>query len=184
MSRANERDFLATIQHHVARLSVGASAARGQGVPDVVRKARSYLAADLPLRRFGVRGARSFNAALDRETVRLQRVLPRGAQSWGMARKLLNIFLRNALYTGYLREAYHLDAAKELYEVPLDSIVAKELRRGVGRGELPRWPGVKYLRREVSDQYQAEALRRAGELGTERVHLDAYWWGGPRTPAA
>jgi len=41
-----------------------------------------------------------------------------------MARKLLNIYLRNALYSTYLREAFELDTAEHLYEVPLDSIVA------------------------------------------------------------
>ena len=43
-------------------------------------------------------------------------------------------------------------------------------------GELPRWPGVKYLTPEVSEVYQAFASKVARREGLKRVHLDAYLW--------
>ena len=51
----------------------------------------------------------------------------------------------------------------------------EEIRRK-GR-DLPRWPGVKHLTPEISDQYQQEAEREAKRRKIARVHLDAYWWG-------
>jgi hypothetical protein len=116
---------------------------------------------------------------LNRHTELLRHACPATGRSWGLARKLLNIYLRNALYTSYLRDAYRLHLAEQWYEIPLDSIVAKRLRAEV-RG-LPRWPGVKHLRPAVSVLYQEAARSAAAKLGVAPVHLDAVWWGGPRT---
>ena len=173
------RDFVDHIRIYTVRYSVSASAARGQRSPGLVRAARAHIAA-LPLRVFAVPSERRFLSALDRRTELLRRALPRTARKWGLARKLLNIFLRNALYTSYLRNAYRLHLAEKWYEIPLDSIVAKELRREVTG--LPRWPGVKHLTPEVSVLYQDAARSAAARLGVSPVHLDAMWWGGPRTP--
>jgi hypothetical protein len=175
------RGFIPHIQVYVARYSVSASAARGQRSPGLVRVAREHLAA-VPLRVFAASSHARFRGALDRETERLRRALSRGAHSWGVARKLLNIFLRNALYTSYLRDWYHLDVAEDWYEIPLDSIVAKRLR-GDMRG-LPRWPGVKHLTPAISALYQEAAREAAAGRGVAPVHLDAVWWGGSRAPPA
>ncbi len=119
------KDFLPAVQWHVARLSVGASAARGQRAPGLVDAARSYLA-EMPLGGFGVASEIKFREHLDKKTEDLMRVLPRRGRSWGMARKLLNIFLRNALYDFYLRTAWKLHRSEYWLEVPLDGIVAKK----------------------------------------------------------
>ena len=92
-----------------------------------------------------------------------------------MARKLLNIFPRDSLYTGYLSQAYRLSVAERLLEIPLDSITAKQIRKRLP--ELPRWRGVKYLDPQTSAAYQAAALLIGEREGVARVHLDAYWWG-------
>ena len=105
----------------------------------------------------------------------LQGSLPKSGRSWGLARKLLNIFLRDSLYTGYLNKAYGLRAAERFLEIPLDSITAERIRERMP--ELPRWPGVRHLGPELSAAYQAAALRLAAKQGVRRVHLDAYWWG-------
>lgn len=160
-------------------MAVSASAARGQRAPGLVEAARRYLAV-LPLRQFGVSREEVFRSRLDRATQRLTAALPGRGRSWGVARKLLNIFLRDALYTSYLRDRFRLGASEQFYELPLDSITAKRLRREVAAGQLPRWKGVKYLIPEVSQQYQTAAAAIAIARGIARAHLDAYWWVGPR----
>jgi hypothetical protein len=175
--------FIRHIHQYVARYSVSASAARGQRAPGLVGAARKYFS-DVPLRSFAVTSESRFRRNLNRHTEQLRTELPRGGRSWGMSRKLLNIFLRNALYTGYLCERYHLDGAEDWYEIPLDSIVAERLRKEAEPRELPRWPGVKHLTPETSELYQAVARRTAKRLGVAPVHLDAVWWGGSRAPVA
>jgi hypothetical protein len=105
----------------------------------------------------------------------LVRALPKGARTWGLGRKLLNIFVRDSLYVGYLSSAYSLKRAEEFFEVPLDSITAARIHELAP--ELPRWRGVKHLDPRTSAAYQAVALLAARERGIARVHLDAYWWG-------
>lgn len=97
------------------------------------------------------------------------------AASWGLARKLLNIFLRDSLYTSYLASAYGLAAAEELFKIPLDSITARRIR--AENSELAPWPRVKNLLPPTSAAYQAQALDIARRANLARVHLDAVWWG-------
>jgi hypothetical protein len=130
---------------------------------------------ELKLAKFAVRDRHGFERALDRHTQRLMATLPKRGATWGLARKLLNIFLRDSLYTTYLNRAYGLSAAEGLLEIPLDSITAKRLRTEIP--ELPRWRGVRHLDQQVSAAYQAAALLVAKRERTLKVHLDAYWWG-------
>jgi hypothetical protein len=164
-------ELLRAIQSRTARTAVGASTVRGRGNTGTVKAARVYFV-DLDLARFAV-GPREFPKALDRHTHTLLAALPRPARHWGVARKL---FLRDCLYTGALNTAYRLCRAEESYELPLDSITAKALRAKFSRGELPRWPGVKHLSPELSDEYQEAALGLARRMKISRVHLDAVWW--------
>ena len=127
------------------------------------------------LARFATRDRVAFERALNGHTRRLIAVLPKGGASWGLARKLLNIFLRDSLYTGYLSKAYGLTKAERFLEIPLDSITAKRIRQE--EPEVPRWRGVRHLNPDVSAAYQAAALRVGKRKRTARVHLDAYWWG-------
>lgn len=166
--------FLKMVQHRAARVAITASATRGQSVAGVVRCARDFLIS-LPLARFGTREERRFARQLDTATSRLRACLPRGAASWGLARKLLNIFLRDSFYTSYLAKEHGLAAAEYLLEIPLDSITAKRIRQI--KLNLPPWPGVKYLDQDTSAVYQAAAQVIARKHQVARVHLDAYWWG-------
>ena len=165
--------FLRIIQRRAARVAVGASATRGRGSSGVVTAARTFLLG-LRLARFGTRDQRAFTRGLDAATRRLMAALPKRGASWGLARKLLNIFLRDSLYTTYLRKAYGLGAAERFLEIPLDSITAKHIRQAVP--ELPRWPRVKHLTPQMSAAYQVAALLAAHRKGVARVHLDAEWW--------
>lgn len=174
--------FIRHVQAYTARYSVSASAARGQRSPGLVAAARDHLR-DVRLRAFAARAQAPFQRALDRETQLLMRALPGGGRSWGLARKLLNIFLRNALYTSYLRDHFGLAVAERWFEVPLDSIVALRLRRELPGASTPRWTAVKRLTPVNSTAFQAACRELARGHGVAPVHLDALYWGGDRQVA-
>jgi hypothetical protein len=130
----------------------------------------------LDLARFDTTNSCRFASELNRATAQLLRTLPRPAQRWGLARKILNIFLRDCLYTTYLSEAYHLKRVERFLEVPLDSFTSKELRKAAGRGKLPSWLGVKKVTDKISPAYQDIATKEAKREKIARVHLDAKYW--------
>ena len=167
--------FLEAVQARAARIACGSSATRGQGA-GVVLAGRQFLA-QLPLSQFSVSRPSLFEQRLDDATKQLCASFPRTGQSWGLARKVLNIFLRDALYTTYLADKFHLKEGEANLEVPLDSITARHLCQAAGRGALPRWLGVKHLTPQASAIYQAYAANLAASHGIARAHLDTYWWG-------
>src|ERR1700730_15793669 len=135
-------EFVDAIQRRVAVVAIGASTVRGLKVKGVVKAARDYLST-VNMKCFATGRGKSFRAELDKATKELRANCPKGARSWGVARKCLNIFLRDAFYNFYLREHFRLNLSEKFYEVPLDSIVANALR--MNPGGLPQWPGVKHL---------------------------------------
>jgi hypothetical protein len=171
----NQKEFIGAIQSRTARVAVSASSVRGAGGKGVVKAARNFLR-QLDLMRFAVSNSTAFATELDRATNELRLSLPRGAQHWGVARKVLNIFLLDCFYTSYLGSAFHLDRCEALMELPLDSITAKQLKSRVGRGVLPPWSGVKHVTPAVNARFQEVAATQAAEKQTARVHLDAIWW--------
>jgi hypothetical protein len=130
----------------------------------------------LPLKQFGTKSERQFRSRLDAATKSLMTKLPPKARRWGRARKALNIFLRDCLYTVHTREAYRLDRAEQFFELPLDSIIGARLAKESG-GALPRWTTVRALTKDLSDECQKVALKVARKEKVARVHLDAMWWG-------
>lgn len=171
----NQQDFIRAIQSRTARVAVSASSVRGAGGKGVVRAARNFLR-ELDLSRFSVANGAAFAAELDRATNELRSALPRSAQHWGVARKVLNIFLRDCFYTSYLVSKFRLDRCEPYMELPLDSITAKELRSTVRRGGLPTWRGVKNVTPEINSRFQIAAATEAARERTQRLHLDAVWW--------
>jgi len=171
--------FLRTVQSRTARVAIGASTVRGRGNTGTVAASRQFLRS-LPLQRFALTQLGRFAAELDRTTDDLRAALPRNAQHWGLARKILNVFLRDCLYTTYLSEAYQLQRAENFLELPLDSITARQLQLVAGRGVLPRWPGVRHVTPDVSAQFQAVAAKEAKARKIARAHLDALWWSAGR----
>ena len=151
---------------------------RGRGSKGVVQAGRAYLAA-VDLRRFRTTSPARFRLELDRTTKELQRRFPPTARHWGLARKGLNIFLRECLYTVYLREAYSLHHAEPYYELPLDSLTGGRLHKA-SAGALRRWRTVRALTPALSDVFQQVAASVAERYGVPRVHLDAFWWGERR----
>jgi len=163
------------IQKHVATVSISPSTVRGQGAPGVVAVVRDHLAS-LRLSRFRVSDRGAFRRSLEGATQDLVSALPAAARSWGLARKCLNVFLRDSFYNARLVSEFGLGVAEPFFEVPLDRIVAKELRRHAGRGLLPIWPGVRHLTADMSEVYQAFALELSASWGIARVYLDTYLW--------
>lgn len=165
-------EFLNILQKRIASGAVTPSAARRMGPPGTVRAAREFLG-KVPLKDVGASG-QHYPELLDRLTAKLISSLPEKAKHWGAARKFLNIFLRDATYNIYLREAYHLDKIEKLLEVPVDSHVAEELHN---RGhKLPRWVAVKSLNAETNAKYQAAARLSAKAEGIDPVHFDVIAW--------
>ncbi|MDW7762062.1 MAG: hypothetical protein SCM96_15655 [Acidobacteriota bacterium] len=164
--------LLQAFQSRTARISVGASTVRGRGNAGVVAAARRHLR-QLDLSMFG---QPQFFDNLNVATIALRDSLPSGARHWGLARKVLNIFLRDCLYNTYLDAAFGLSKNLAYFEIPLDGITAVHLKRAAGRGMLPAWPGVKHLAEPLSVRYQEAATAEAGRRGIPRVHLDAIWW--------
>lgn len=171
-------EVLRAMQRRCARVAIGSSAMRGAGSKGVIEAARLFLGG-LDLSRFGTTSRERFDRQLNLTTQRLVRRLPPKARHWGLVRKGLNVFLRDCLYTAYLRERYRLDRAESFFEVPLDSITAKRLR--ATDRDLPRWRGVRHLNWRTSRAYQQAAEKLAHGWGTARVHLDAVWWGARDT---
>jgi len=163
------------IQKRTARVAISPSTVRGQGVPGIAAAGRRFLAA-LDLRAFVSSREEVFQRELDKATEQLQVALPGPARHWGLARKILNIFLRDALYNHYLRQEYGLSRVEFFLEVPLDSLSAQGLRERRKQEALPRWTGVSRLTPAMSEAYQGAAARLADAWGISRVHLDAYLW--------
>jgi len=167
--------FVQAMQKRVAEDAIGVSTVRRHGSKGTAEAAKRFLA-DVSLQQFVALDEGSFHDVLDETTDQLMRFLPKHSRSWGLARKCLNIFLRDALYNVYLRNEYGLSKAEQWCEVPLDGKVAKKLRRAAGRGVLPKWDGVKRLDPMDSAIYQKFAQDFALEMGIARVHLDLYRW--------
>lgn len=174
-SKMTESQLLQAVQSRAARIAVGASTVRGRGNSGVVLASRKHLRG-LDLSLFRQVDRAKFSRNLDTATAALRDSLPIGARHWGLARKVLNIFLRDCLYTTYLDDAYDLRKNEAYFELPLDSITGRQLKRAAGRGQLPPWPGVSHLTDALSAKFQKAAATEAVSRGISRVHLDAIWW--------
>jgi hypothetical protein len=163
------------MQEYVAFASVGASTVRGQRAPGLVASCRAELQRE-NLSAFSTNRPDAFARAIDRETARIQSALPRNGRSWGIARKVLNIFLRNALYNVCLHGHYKFRSVESLLEIALDGMIVRGLKKQSPPRSLPRWRGIKYVTPEESAAFQARSQEIALERGTHRVHLDAALW--------
>ncbi len=170
----NNEKLLIHIQQYVAITSVGASTVHGYP-KNTVKKSREFLK-KLPLGQFGVKDELEFRQCLDKATERLKKELPRGARKWALSRKILNIFLHNAFYNHYLCKQYSLHLAEGFFEVPVDSLVARGVRKEFPKEKFGRWPGLKGLTKAKHRRYQHHAKLLATKWGLARVHLDAVLW--------
>jgi hypothetical protein len=170
---------LAAIQRKVAISAIPASALRGQSAPGLIETARRFFHT-LPLAPFGVTNGKRFASRLDEATLLLLKTFPRHARHWGVARKAINLFLRDAFYNQFLASKYRLSRAAAFYELPLDSITSKAIREFDDEWDFPKWNGLGHISVEESRMYQDAATDIAMEYDCERVHLDAHIWAAPR----
>lgn len=155
--------------------AIPANAIRNQGAKGVLKAIRDHLAcSDLATLVTGDDVA--FARRLQRATSNLMRRLPEPGRHWGAARKALNLFLRDCTYDHHLRIQYRLDRIERWLEIPLDSNVAKALRREPEGTGLPRWDSLCRLAAKTSAEYQAVAQCVARRKRIRRVHLDLYYW--------
>lgn len=157
---------------------------RGKGNAGVAAAARSYLT-QLDLAKLAA-DPEAFPELLDQRTDSLlERFEGDARERWGLARKILNLFLRDAVYNVHLRKAYRLAVLENLLELPLDGESAKRVRRDYrrlrkGRPDLPNlpaWKGPFVLTPRKSRDHQQAALEVAQAKGLRaRVHLDAFFW--------
>jgi hypothetical protein len=169
-------DFLAQMHRYVAYTSVGPSTVRGQRTPGLVAQLRELLS-QVDLDELAACQPPAFPDFLNRETSRIQEGMPDEARYWGIARKVLNIFLRAATYNHYLRRQFPLDRFESVLELPMDSLTALGLKARSPARSLPRWQGVKHLTQADNQRFQARALEIADAWGIPaRVHLDIYFW--------
>jgi len=165
------RHFIEQLRTFTSFEAIGPSALRSQGRAGVLRVAQDHCAS-LDLRSFGAAANEAkYLEMMDKATKKLE-----GSLYWGSARKALNLYLRSCLYNHYLRREFRLRQVEPFMEIPLDSIVARGLRRMAGRRILPQWPNLKWLTPEVSKEYQEFAKREARKVGLARVHLDVFIW--------
>lgn len=171
----SKRKLLALIQEFTAVSAVGASAVRGQP-KNTVKGIREYLG-KMNLCRMPKSDQKDFRRWLDLHTGRIQRKLP---TPWGIARKALNLFLRSCFYTHDLRRKHGFECVRRWLEVPLDSVVARELRKEARKRNivLPKWNGLgdSHLQ-DKSDTFQsyARAYAAACKLPAT-VYLDNVLW--------
>ena len=178
MALKPNRALTKAIQSRVARIAVAPSSVRGR-TAGATQTARNFFSA-LSLQQLGATDAENFAAELDRHTARLAAKLPSAAWQWGLARKLLNIFLRDCAYNAYLRSKFGLGRMERHLELPLDSITARTLRFAVGRNQLRPWPGLTGLSKQLNADYQRAATKIARSRRMRRVHLDVFWWATSR----
>jgi hypothetical protein len=170
-----KEDFHRSIQNFIVN-SYGVGVVRKMGPKGYLDNIREFLKR-IELADVSRLDPTQFPSVLDDLTEKLCRHMPRGAKYWGVARKCLNLFFRDALYNFYLRKKYDLAKFEKCLEIPLDSHCGSELWKMDKRG-LPRWGTVKGLKPEVSAKFQKVAATVARRKGTERVHLDVVYWRG------
>ena len=164
-----------------ASLSASASALRSAGARGVVASARSFLLGRVNLKSFIVSNEKAFQARLDSISKRMVQQFPRGARTnWGAARKVVNIFLRDILYSRHLCCHFKFDKIEKWLEVPLDGDVAHCLRSEPKGKNLQRWIGIKRLKSKTSKKYQDVAKVVAARLGIHPVDLDLIYWRSKR----
>jgi len=124
----------------------------------------------------------NYGVTLDEWTHELKGKFPKDGQYWGVARKCLNIFMRDASYNVHLCELYpRLKLLEQVFEVPLDSYTANGLLKedGATHFGLGRWDAIIRLTPDEHQKFQRWALLVAKRKRILRVHLDLFYFPFP-----
>ena len=164
------RGFIRALQQGAAL-----SAARAGGGRGAATAAFRFCAA-LDLAPFAERRGGIFLSRLDASTERLRLALPAGGRSWGAARGIINLFLKEALCSRLLCAQFRLDRAEPWFELPLRPDLARRLRSAFPEAALPPWRNVKTLTPAAHANYQGVAAAIAETRGIARVYLETLLW--------
>jgi len=170
-----KQEFLKLMQRYEANISISGSTLRKQGAEGVAKTARNFLV-KLDISKLQTIQPSAYPEILNEWTCNLKQELPEGAKNWGTARKAINVFMVQVFLNKYLSDEYGLNKFSNVLETPLDSQATQGLRMLAGRGRLPRWEGIKWLRSENSSRYQEFATKFAKEEEIPRVCLDIKLW--------
>lgn len=166
------------MQRKTGVTAVGPAVMMGQrkGIKGLLRATQEYLGEKIVLSRIPMSSQKAYANWLDRKTELLLDAMQKKIEHrpWGLARKALNLFMRDAVYNKYLSKHFGLSKLESWLEVPLDSKVARGLKHRHGGSALPRWPGLKHLKSSDSQKFQEFAGEYAKTQNTKRVHLDIY----------
>ena len=185
-----KRETLKAIQKKVALSAVTPTTLHGKGYKGFMKMAREYLSSKIDLSKYGHKSEIDYIKQLDKDTNRMLhkwKIYKRNKAKrdrddvsfWGAARKVLNIFMRDAIYNHYLRKNYKLQCCERYCEVPLDKKIAKQLRSKEHAGidnALLKWTTIKDLKPETSGRYQQIAKNYAKKERIPRIHVDACLW--------
>jgi hypothetical protein len=179
---ALQDDTLRSMQDRVANACVGASALRGSK-EGTIAAVRAFFRS-LVLDKFSALSSELFEQQHAETIAGLHDALrkKRLSAKYGRCAKAVNLFLRDATCHHHLREHYKLAAIEPLLHLPVDEKVAYELRNL--DGSLPRWTGVKKLKKEKYQKYQNRAQQIANERQICRVFLDDEFWSRPKSDRA
>ena len=152
-STMTQSDFIDKIHKRLSIVSVGASALRNQGSLGIVDIARDYFYQSISLDDFieKLSSPDQFCKFLDDNTTKLLKKFPVDGQSWGAARKGLNLFFREVVYSKFISEHYKLPTSLDDFnerikylEVPLDFYTATAIYNATN-GEISKWKSIKKL---------------------------------------
>ena len=172
--RMTEQDLLRALQDNTAERCVGISAVRGQ--PAGTLSACRNFFRGVRLSQVPCVERTALDRWLNQQTSRLRNRLPNTRKPWGIARKTLNLFLRDVVENKRLADVYRLTRIHNWLEVPMDGVVARRLRADARPGALPVWPGLSRLNWRTHALYQKAAAQTAEQYGVDRVDLDLVFW--------
>jgi hypothetical protein len=127
-----------------------------------------------------------FTAWLNMQSTRLSKHIVAtkdpSVSTWGMARKILNIFLHNVYFNNVLHQGYQLERIEPYFEVPLDSDVVAWLLRVADETQIEfENPitgkfAVYKVTKTANESFQRLATKVARKFRTSRVYLDTYFY--------
>lgn len=179
-----EQQFYQLLHRRLSQIAIGASAIRNQGAGGLIKILRQYFETKVDLEHFieSLSDDIQYKDFLNKHTLHILTLFPNTAQSWGAARKGLNLFLREIIYSKFFSHRFSLPNNFEDFnlfvkfmEVPLDKEVAHGLIAD-SKGLLPKWINIKHLTPALSETFQNHAFIIATRENVARVNLDLKYW--------
>ena len=179
-----ETEFYKHLKRRLSQISIGPSAIRNQGASGLIKTLRDYFENQINLDEFVklLLDETKYLEFLNHHTSKILILFPENAQSWGAARKGLNLFFREIVYNKFFSNHYSIpenftsfNNYVKYMEVPLDRDVANGLIED-SNGLLPKWNNIKQLTSTISESYQKQAFLIATKENIARINLDLKYW--------